>query len=259
MSQTEADAVNDSDKAITISTARDTSKAYDAVVKFISDYNTLITDLNTQTSTKRPTSDGTTSGTKYDPLSDEQKEAMTDKQIEQWEAKAQTGLLYADSNVSEFLSKLRSAMSTRTSDNFSLIDMGITVSSTFSDHGKLVISDEAKLKNAFEKNADKIQELFTDSTKGLAANVTNAIDRTVSTKRGAYGSMTMLAGVTNTASSADNSITKQLDAYKTTITTLKTRYQDEIERYWAKFTALETTMAKYNNQASVFSSATSSS
>ena len=259
LSQNEADAVNDSDKAITISTARDTSKAYDAVVKFISDYNTLITDLNTQTSTKRPTSDGTTSGTKYDPLTDEQKEAMTDKQIEQWEAKAQTGLLYADSNVSEFLSKLRSAMSTRTSDNFSLIDMGITVSSTFSDHGKLVISDEAKLKNAFEKNADKIQELFTDSTKGLAANVTNAIDRTVSTKRGAYGSMTMLAGVTNTASSADNSITKQLDAYKTTITTLKTRYQDEIERYWAKFTALETTMAKYNNQASVFSSATSSS
>ena len=256
LSDSEAAAVNDSDKAITISTSRDTSKAQDAVTKFVDDYNKLIEGLNTEISTNRPTSDGSKTGTKYDPLTEEQKAEMTDTQIQQWEEKAKTGLLYMDTDISNFLTKLRSAMNTRTSEGFSLYDMGITVSTTYSDKGKLIISDPAKLKNAFENNADQIQKLFTDTNNGLSANVSKVIDSAVSTKRDSYGSLTQLAGVANTATQAENAISKKVQEYSTYISSLKTKYANEQERYWKQFTNLETMMNKYNNQASLFSQAT---
>ena len=212
------------------------------------DYNKLITDLNTELSTKRPKSNNSY----YEPLTDEQKDEMTEKQIENWEEKAKTGLLYADSTISATLTKVRSALNVRTADNFSLYDMGITVSSNYKDNGKLII-DESKLRAAFDSNPDKIQELFTDSEKGLGVTLEKAIDSAISTKRDNLGSLTSLAGIANTSTQSENTISKQIDTFNTVIAKLKESYQDEIERYWSKFTTLETMMAKYNSQASLFS------
>ncbi|HNX64569.1 MAG TPA: flagellar filament capping protein FliD [Oscillospiraceae bacterium] len=235
-------------ESATIGTKRDTTKAFDAVVKFVDDYNKLITDLNTELSTKRPKSNNSY----YEPLTDEQKEEMTEKQIENWEEKAKTGLLYADSTISATLTKVRSALNVRTADNFSLYDMGITVSSNYKDNGKLII-DESKLRAAFDSNPDKIQELFTDSEKGLGVTLEKAIDSAISTKRDNLGSLTSLAGIANTSTQSENTISKQIDTFNTVIAKLKESYQDEIERYWSKFTTLETMMAKYNSQSSLFS------
>ena len=232
----------------TIGTKRDTTKAFDAVVKFVDDYNKLITDLNTDIATKRPKSNTSY----YEPLTDEQKDGMTEKQIENWEEKAKTGLLYADSTISATLTKVRSALNVRTADNFSLYDMGISVSSNYQDHGKLII-DESKLRAAFDSNPDKIQELFTDSEKGLGVTLEKAIDSAISTKRDNLGSLTSLAGIANTSTQSENTISKQISDYNTLIAKLKDSYQDEIERYWSKFTTLETMMAKYNSQSSLFS------
>jgi flagellar capping protein FliD len=243
---------------ITVTTSRDTSAAKDTVIKFIDAYNTLIGDLYKEINTKRPTDDGTLSGSKYEPLTEEQKEQMTEDQIKAWEEKGKTGLLYNDSTISNFLSKLRTAMSTRTSDNFSLTDMGITVSTTLSDNGKLIISDETKFNEAFEKYADKIQELFTNTDKGLAKKVSDVIDGAVSTSSvKGYGSLVRIAGVANTRSASDNQITTQISQYSKTISTLKQRYSSELERYWNKFTRLETMMAKYLSYSSMFTSSTS--
>lgn len=248
---TSADGVGQAElnEEITVTTSRDTTKAFDAVVKFVNDYNTLISDLNKEISTARPKYQNKTY---YEPLTEEQEEDMTDKQIEQWTEKAKTGMIYQDSTISNFLTKLRTAINTRTSDNFSLYDMGITVSSEYKDNGKLEI-DEAKLKQAFESYPDKIQELFTDTENGLAANVTTAINSAISTSRSdGYGSLVMMAGIENTASASDNTISKQITDYQDVISSLQERYEDEMERYWNKFTALETMMAKYSQQASYF-------
>ena len=130
--------------------------------------------------------------------------------------------------------------------------MGITVSSNYKDNGKLII-DESKLRAAFDSNPDKIQELFTDSEKGLGVTLEKAIDSAISTKRDNLGSLTSLAGIANTSTQSENTISKQIDTFNTVIAKLKESYQDEIERYWSKFTTLETMMAKYNSQASLFS------
>lgn len=240
-------------EAVTVSTKRDTEKAYDAVVKFINDYNKLIDELNKETSTSRPKSNGAY----YDPLTEEQEEEMTDKQIENWEEKAKQGLLYNDSRINSFVSKLSDAVTnTYTSDNFCLFNMGIEFEDSVGS-GKLIIRDEAKFKQAFENNAEQIQELFTDKNNGLAARVTKAVDSAISTTRGSYGSLTMVAGVENTASQGSNEISKQIDAYNEMISKLQKKYEAEQERYWSKFTALEKAMAQWSTQASIFTDSSS--
>lgn len=252
LTEAEADAVSDTNP-ITITTSRDTSAVKDVVLKFVEDYNKLISELNTEITTKRPTS----GGSKYEPLTEEQREEMSDDQIEDWEEKAKTGLLYNDQEVFTFLSKLRSAMNTQTSSGFSLSTMGINISSTYSDKGKLVINDTAKFEAAFDKYADEIQELFTTTDTGLAAKVTGALDSASSTSRTTgYGSLVRKAGVANTVSGTDNELTSKIEQYQEIISQLQERYSDELDRYWSKFTALETMMAKYSSYSSMFTSST---
>lgn len=233
---------------ITVTTERDTSKAFDAVVKFVDDYNKLIEELHKEVDTMRPTSNGKLSGTKYDPLTEEQREEMSDKEIEKWEEKAQTGMLYHDQEINKFLSSLRTNMMTTTYDNFSIYDMGITVSSNYKDNGKLSI-DESKLKDAFEKYPDKIQELMAGEN-GLITNMEKTIEKTVGTTGGNYGSLVRIAGIANTSTQTENTISKQISTYSDMIETLKDRYKDEQERYWKQFTNLEKVMNNYNSQSS---------
>lgn len=249
------DAVSDS-APITISTVRDNTDAKAAIVKFVEDYNTLIDELYTEIETKRPTDDGTTSGTKYDPLTEEQREEMSDDEITAWEKKAKTGLLYNDSSISAFLSKIRSVMTTTTSSGYPIYEMGFSISSVTSDHGKITIDEDA-LDAAFESNPEDIQELFTDSTNGLAAKMTAAIDSAISTSRtSGYGSLVRIAGIESTASATTSEISTKITAYQTSISDLEEKYTDEMERYWAKFTALETATAKYSSYSSLFTSST---
>ncbi|MEG0614825.1 MAG: flagellar filament capping protein FliD [Oscillospiraceae bacterium] len=233
---------------VTITNTRDTEKAFDAVVKFVEDYNKLIAELNIETKTSRPTGDGSIRGTKYDPLTEEQREEMTEDQIKAWEEKGKQGLLYNDSAVNGFLTNIRSALNTIGSDNFTLNQMGIKVSNDWKDNGKLIIN-ENQLKAAFESNPDKIQELFT-SENGLMAQVSQSIDKAIGTKGGANGTLVQIAGIANTSTTSENRLSKQIDTYKSMIETMKTKYAAEQERYWTQFTNLETVMNKYNSQSS---------
>lgn len=240
---------------ISITTTRDSSKAVEAVKKFVEDYNTLLDELNKEITTFRPTSNGKINGTKYEPLTDDQKEDMSDEQIEKWEEKAKQGLLYNDSSISTILSRLRNSVMTRTSDNFSILDMGISISSDYTQNGKLII-DESALEQAFIDHPEKIQELFTTAETGLAAQVDNALNSGIDKKS---GSLVMMAGVAGTSSSSNNSLSRQISSFSDLITDLETKYKNEKQRYWKQFTALETTMAKLAQQTSVFDSFTSGS
>lgn len=248
LTDTDIAAIN-SGEEVNISTARDTTKAYDAVIKFVDDYNKLIEELNKTMTTKRPKSNGEY----YSPLTEEQRDKMSDTEQEKWDEKAKIGLLYGDNEISKFLTNIRTAMNTRTDDNFSLVDMGISISSYYKDNGKLIVNDSA-LKAAFAENPDKIQQLFTDTQDGLAANFENAINKSVSTNRSGYGSLTMLAGTINTTTETQNELSNRIASYQKIIANLQDNYENELDRYWSKFTYLETMMSQYNSQSSLFSS-----
>lgn len=230
---------------ITIETAKDTSGIKDVIKGFVDEYNQLLSDLYGETSTKRPKS----SGSYYDPLTEEQEEEMSDKEIEKWTENAKTGLLYRDSSIQKFLSEIRSAMVTRV-DGFGLADLGIKLTESWSDHGKLEI-DDSKLESAIAAYGDKVADLFT-SPDGIAAKLEKVVDKAISTKAKNYGYLSSLAGIEGTKTDTDNQIYKQMDYIQKLIERLNDKYEKEQDRYWRKYTALEKYMAQAQSQMSYF-------
>ncbi len=238
------------DDYITVTTNKDTSGIKDVVKEFVNDYNKLLADLYGETSTSRPKSNGSY----YDPLTDEQKEEMSEDEIKEWNEQSKKGLLYRDSSVQNFLSEVRRAVTNTMVDGFSLRDMGVTLTDDWRDNGKLEI-DDAKLESAIETYGDKIAELFT-SENGIAANLENTVDKAISTKSKKYGYLTALAGMANTKTDKDNQIYRQIESMQSILDKLNERYEEEQERYWDRFSALETYMAQANQQSSYFAQPT---
>ena len=58
-------------------------KTVDLMKQFVEDFNEIMDDLNTKTRERK--------NSKYSPLTEAQKEAMTEKEIELWEKKAKAG------------------------------------------------------------------------------------------------------------------------------------------------------------------------
>ena len=239
------DAGNVEEDYITIDTTRDTSSIKDTIVKFVDDYNKILEELYGEVTTARPKS----SGAYYDPLTEEQKEEMSEDEIEKWEENAKKGLLYRDNSVQRFLSDFRGAMSSAV-DGMTLASMGITLTKSWSDNGKLEI-DESKLDNAIATYGDKIADFFT-SENGLAAKLEKSIDNAISTKTRNYGYLTSLAGMKNTKTDTDNQIFRQMESIQSIIDRLTDRYEEEQSSYWQRFTALEKYMAQAQQQQSYF-------
>lgn len=230
---------------ITVETKKDNSGIKDVLKSFVEDYNKLLEDLYKEVNTKRPQKNKAY----FDPLTDEQKEEMDDKEIEKWEEQAKQGLLYRDNNIQKFLSEIRGVMSSAIG-GFTLRDMGIKLTSDWRDNGKLEI-DEAKMDSAIEAYGDKIADFFT-GTNGLAAKLENTVDKAISTKTKKYGYLTSLAGMTNTKTDTDNQIYKEMQSIQKIIDKLNEKYEKEQDRYWKQFTALEKYMSVMQQQASYF-------
>lgn len=237
---------------IAVTTKKDNSAIKDTVKNFITAYNEVLGDLNKAMLTARPKS----KGAYYEPLTEEQQEDMEKDEIEKWNENAKTGLLYHDSSVQKLVSNLRATMTTSI-NGMSLADLGITVSKEKKDYGKLII-DESKLENCIENYGDKAADLFTNLEEGIGVKLSTAIDKAVSTKKDDFGYLTNIAGVANTNSEKENLIFDQMDTIQKMITSLESKYEKEQERYWAKFTQLETYMNNMNAQASIFNNNNSS-
>lgn len=245
---------------ISFTTSRDTEPAKERIMSFVEDYNKLIDEIGEYVYQK-PTY--LLSGKKrYDPLTEDEMESLSESQIEKWEDKAKQGLLYQDSTIKDVMSRLRTSLykyiDTKTGDTFSLIDMGITTSSSYSDNGKLVV-DEDKLNQALEQNFDKIVDLFNSENSPLKlmdSELTRAVKATGA--RESKGVLVQIAGLSTGTSLTDNRIYDEMKSISELITKLETRYQDEQDRYWSKFTYLEQQMSTLNSQQSYITSMFSS-
>ena len=141
----------------TVNIAKDSTTVKDALKKFVESYNKLIDDVYGYIG-KSPAKDD--DGNTYEPLTDAEKEEMSEDEITKWEEKAKQGVLYNDSTVSTVMSQMRSALYTSVTlddgSKFGIYNLGIKTSSEWSEHGKLQI-DENAFDKAFENNEDAIK------------------------------------------------------------------------------------------------------
>lgn len=236
---------------ILVTVAKDNSKIKETIMNFMEGYNKLLDDIYEQLNTARPKD----SDDYYEPLTDEQKEEMSDKEIEQWEEKAKTGMLYRDTTLTKVFNQLRSAVNGNVG-GFTLQALGIDTSNDITEYGKLRFMDngEAILDSAIERYGDELAAYFTDPEKGLAAKLNNAVNAAVDTKtdaRGnAKGSLTSMAGVKGTRSEKKNQLYSQIEALQKVIESLNTRYEKQYERLWKQYSKLETYMMDMSNQSS---------
>lgn len=234
------------------------AKSYDDVktlIKdFVNDYNQLIDDVydHIGTSPKRDNKNNL-----YEPLTDSQREEMSEDEIEKWEKFAKQGVIYNDSTVSGIMSKMRTVLynsvTLEDGTKFSLYGMGIKTTSDYTAHGKLEIDEDA-LDAAFSNNPEAVTKLFTDSESGIMKQMKGVIDDAVRTTTDVKGSLIRKAGLKSGATSTDNFIYKEMKKVNDRIKTLQDRYDAKEDYWWKVFTNLESAMSKLNSQTAYLSS-----
>ncbi|GBF33179.1 flagellar hook-associated protein FliD [Desulfocucumis palustris] len=231
---------------VNVNVSQDVDKVYNAIKDFVDLYNTTITTVQEKTKEKRYKD--------YTPLTDEQKEEMTENQIEQWEKLARQGLLKNDSILTDIVYKMRTNMASSVSGIVSfqnydnLADIGIKTAiytSNSSEDGKLTI-DETSLREAIAKDPEGVMQLFTKSSdnyseKGIAASIYDNLSSGISSLSDKAGYGTDLYD--------DSTIGKKITEIDDDIDDLEDRLGDIEERYWNQFTAMEQAIMKLNSQS----------
>ncbi len=245
-----------STESSTISVKTDTDEIVKTIKEFVDKYNEMIGKINGELKEERYRT--------FTPLTDEQKAAMKEKEVEQWEEKARSGMLRRDTLLSSGLSKMRmdlyaevvSNADTRTDKKYNqLSEIGIKTSKDYLDGGKLEI-DEDKLREAIEDNPEAIYQLFmADGTASLNPNDKNTTPvlgiarRLRSSIAETMGKIEEKAG--NTYKTEHNySMGKDILRIKDNITRLEDRLKMVEQRYWNQYTAMEKAMQQLNSQSS---------
>ncbi len=228
---------------VTFESTANTDSLLSTIKDMVAAYNEVVDLVNSLVSTK-PDRD-------YAPLTDDQKEDMSEEQIEKWEKKAKEGILFGDDLLRNLSSDLRFVAGGSLMNQLEAI--GISEASGYTSNGKLTI-DENKLKNALESEPDKVAKLFTDPNNGLMTNMKKVTDSYAKTW-GTKGSLIARAGSEASASSlTDNEIYTSMKDIDSIIKQLQERLKNEQDRYISQFTTLETVIAQMNSQSSYLSS-----
>ncbi len=236
------DGVSTKPVATDIDVDQDTDAIIDGILKFVEDYNKVIEEMNDLV-----TAD--TSYKDYAPLTAEQKKEMSESEIELWEEKAREGLLRNDDILTGIMQELRTALYQKPEGaEFALYEFGIETTEDWQDGGKLQV-DETKLREMVNLHSDELADLFTDEESGLAVKIEAILDDAVRTSTANPGSIVSVAG--NTGMIENNFLLGReqlsIDEY---IERLELSYQNEYDRYWAQFNAMEQVIANMNSQSS---------
>lgn len=228
--------------AVTFETNVSSDKMVSAISDLVKEYNEILELVNTQLST-RPDSD-------YFPLTDDQKKEMSESEIKLWEEKAKAGILFGSSELRSLSDDLRWAILPK--DQQAMEAMGISVSSSWQDNGKLSF-DETKFRAALEQDPDAVKAAFTASD-GIASNLKNTMNKYVNTLGATKGILIEKAGSTHAPTSVlNNSLKSEIDDVDKILENLKARLKSEQDRYISQFTQLETLISQMNSQSSYLS------
>ena len=243
---------SDRSKAVTFSAKADVDGVTETVKKFIEEYNEMIKEINTQVTTRPDKA--------YGPLTEEQKDEMSDKSIENWEKKAKQGLLYNDATMRALSLDMQGVLTNLMANGANykdLEEMGITISDDYLDGGTITF-DEAKFKAAMTSDPEKVSNVFTgggDIKKGLASIIEDTLTpyatKYANRNGNSYGRLIEEAGSEKIPLSImNNQIYKDLKEMQSVLDTLNARLASEQDRYISRFTTMETLINQMNSQAS---------
>lgn len=262
----------------TIRVDTDVDGAYNKIKEFVDEYNKLIDGFDSKLAEKKYRD--------FQPLTDEQKEAMSETDIKLWEEKAKSGLLKNDETMTRMMQTIRQDIYQKVDGFGSIYELGITTGS-WRDNGKLTI-DETKLKDALRNDSEKVlntlfktsdtpEVTITSADKGQALIDKQALIAKRKSESGAFirifdgltsgikdivdksgpgSEASLLRSVKSNilieyvTSGSRSLIDKDVSEIDKRISRETERLASLEERYWKQFTALEKAMSQMNSQSS---------
>lgn len=234
------------DEEITVTTEQDTDGIYDMIKNFLKEYNAVLNEMD-----KLYNAD---SAKGYEPLTDEEKESMSEKDIEKWEQKVKDSLLRRDENISSVTTAMSSIMAEGIMVNgkeMHLFDFGIEPLGYFeaadnerhayhiagdSDDAATMNKDD-KLKTMISNDPDAVISFFTKLARNLDTKMTN-MSKSVNGYR-SFGSFY-----------DDKKMKSDYDDYTTKIKEMEAKLNEYEDKWYKKFSKMETALAKMQSNAS---------
>lgn len=238
------------DEVVTVTTQDDTDGIYNMLKDFLKEYNSIINEVD-----KLYNAD---SARGYEPLTDDEKDAMSESEAEKYETKIKDALLRRDSSLSSIRSGFVEVMSKGIEVNgktMYLSSFGINTLSYFTagDNEKNMYHidgdpDDAstsgnadKLKSMIASDPDTVVSFFTQLSKNLYSKM-NDLSKPVEGYR-SYGSFY-----------DDKKMKTDYDDYKTKISDLEEKLADYEDKWYKKFSSMETALAKLQSSTSAVTS-----
>lgn len=233
--------------------------------EFIEDYNKMIKSCNDLTTEKQDR--------EYKPLTEEQKEEMSEDEVKKWQEQAKKGILQNDRIINSFMDNMRSALFAPVDgSSFHLNNMGISTTE-WKENGQIHITNEDMFDKAIAENSEQIIKMFTAKVEpvypegasktdklaidrdaalksGLAVRMEYFMNVAASTSIGAEGTLVRMAGDKSDYKLSQDNISREIKRYDSALNTLKKRLKAEEERYFKQFSTLERYLSQMNAQSS---------
>lgn len=231
---------------VTITTQDDTDGIYDMIKNFIKEYNSVINEMDKLYNAE--------SANGYEPLTDEEKDALSDSEVEKYEKKIKDALLRRDENLSKTSQGLKEIMlSTITvgDKKLSLADFGIETLGYFE-----AADNEKNMFHIAGDPDDEYKANSADKLKSLISSDPNTVIEFFSTlSKNLYSKMSDLSksadGVRSFGSFYDDKKMKSdYLSYNSKIADLEKKLQDYEDKWYSKFSKMETAMAKMQSNTS---------
>lgn len=233
------------DDAVTITTSTDTQGIYDKIKDFLSEYNSLINAM-TSAYNAESTSD-------YEPLTDDEKEAMSESEIEKWEEKGKSGILRRDTTLSTLMSTLTLAMSKSYEINgeyyalssFGIKTLGIMNAEKNEHNAYHIDGDEDD--DTVKANTDKLMAAIIEDPEAVA-EFFQKVSTEIYDQLGKQMSSTTLRSYGTFYN--DKEMASEYSDYTKTISKWEDKIADLEESYYKKFAAMESALATLQSQSS---------
>ena len=233
---------------VTITTDTDVDGIYDMIKGFLKDYNDLVKSVDVAYNAA--------SSKGYEPVTSDEKDAMSDDEVKKWEEKIKDSLLRKDSTLGSVLDTMKNDMarSFKVGDkSYSLSSFGISTLGYFSSP-----ENETGVYHIDGNKDDTYTSANTDKLKAMIASdpdtVITFFSQLASQLYKDLGSK-MTASSTSSAYTIynDKQMNTQYSEYNTKISEAEDKVTTWEDYYYSKFSAMESALAKMNAQSSSLS------
>lgn len=239
----------ETDEEITLTTTEDTDGIFDMIKNFFTEYNKLINEMD-----KLYNADANKG---FDPLLSEEKSAMSDSEIEEWENKVKESLLRRDSTLDTVSSAMKTIMLAGVEVNgkkMYLSDFGINTLGYFN------AADNEK--SAYHINGDPDDPSTKTEDNDLMTMIASDPDTVMKFFTGLSNTLhdklnELMASSTSSSAFTvynDKDMKEEYDDYNEKISKQETKVNNLIDKWYQKFSAMETALARLESKSNAVAS-----